>query len=360
MPGRNMKPRSGKNLSQLANPLIATCEPLVSIILPNLNTAISFLDPRIDSILDQEYKNWECIVIDGFSTNGSWEYILEKTGANSRFSHYQKPANGIYDAWNEGIKLATGEFIHIATSDDTCDPMFLREMVEALTANPDCDMAHCCLNIIDEDGNLTETQWRDWEKVKFYGDFIRQYHKRVAPHDAIVHFGWSTVYTSTTQLLIKRTLFIKTGYFNTHFGSIADYQWGLCASLQGNLIHVPQYLASWRKHDAQATKESYINSSFFYADLMQMADELAKNPKFRESFRLLDLRELYFNYFFQAFNSSIRLDKIKVLARHLKKMPGHAAKIVWYWLIGKRSDTGEFLKKNLVKRGLSEGLVLIK
>ncbi|MDB5150049.1 MAG: glycosyl transferase family 2, partial [Mucilaginibacter sp.] len=187
---------------------------MVSIILPNLNTPLEFLEPRINSILDQSYTNWECIIIDGFSSNGSWEMLHEKAASDRRFFYHQKPARGIYDAWNEGIKLTKGEYIYIATSDDLFTPDFLDKMVNVLEANPDCSIAHCCLNIIDEGGEPTESQWHDWEKVKFYGDHIYQYHKRMAPYDAIVHFGWSTVYTSIVQLLIRKDLFEQVGFFS--------------------------------------------------------------------------------------------------------------------------------------------------
>lgn len=333
---------------------------MVTIILPNLNTPIAFLGLRIDSILGQEYEDWECIVIDGFSTNGSWEFILEKTLGNSKFSYFQKPAKGIYDSWNEGIKLAKGQFIYIATSDDLCDLLFLKEMVKALEDNPDCDLAHCCLNVIDVGGNPVKSQWRDWPKVQFYGDLIHQYHKRLAPYDAVVHFGWSTVYTSTVQLLIKKTLFSEIGYFNTHFCTTADYQWGLSASLKANLIHVPKYLASWRRHEAQASQENYLTSPAFYTDLITMAEELARDPKFREISRKLNLQELHFNYVFQGFNSCVKSKKIKYLAQYSLKMPYLTAKVVWYRLFKINYDTADFLKKNLTKRKLSDGFVLLK
>jgi glycosyltransferase involved in cell wall biosynthesis len=128
---------------------------VVSIILPNLNTPLTFLAARIDTIVNQTYRDWECVVIDGFSENGSWEAIKEQTAKDDRFSYYQRSPKGVYDAWNAGIGQAKGRYIYIATSDDICKPELLEEMVKILDCNPDCGLAHCCLDIIDEDGKLT-------------------------------------------------------------------------------------------------------------------------------------------------------------------------------------------------------------
>jgi glycosyltransferase involved in cell wall biosynthesis len=326
---------------------------LVSIILPNLNTPLEFLEPRINSILDQSYKDWECIVIDGFSTNGSWEMILEKTKGDNRFSHYQKPAKGIYDAWNEGIRLARGEYIYIATSDDTCSDTFLEEMSSALDANMDCDIAHCCLNIIDENGEPTESQWHDWEKVKFYGDQINQYHKRIAPYDAIVHFGWSTVYTSIVQLLIRKSIFGQIGYFSTEYGSDADFEWGLRASLYANVIHVPLYLAIWRKHSGQSTDDLYFNTAGFYGKLISMAQAALKTMEAQNAIILKNKKGLYFNYLFKQFSLTPSAQKSEFLFTSFLKMPVLTIKLIAYRLGNIKFDTTSFIRAQLHKRNLA-------
>src|ERR1700747_2800360 len=101
----------------------------VSIILPNLNTPLPFLKERVRSILAQTNTNWECIIVDGFSDNGSWEYLVEIAAKDKRFILNQFKKEGIYKAWNCGIELAKGEYIYIATSDDTMEPNCIEELV---------------------------------------------------------------------------------------------------------------------------------------------------------------------------------------------------------------------------------------
>jgi GT2 family glycosyltransferase len=291
-------------------------------------------------------------VIDGYSVNGSWELIREKTAGDTRFTYHQKPAKGIYDAWNEGIKLAKGKYIYIATSDDLCDKDLLAKMVKALDDNPDCGLAHCCLNIIDDNGKPTVSQWHHWEKVQFYGDHINHYHKRIAPYDAIVHFGWNTVYSSIVQLLIRKDVFEQVGYFSTKYGTIADFEWGLRAALCTNVIHVPLYLASWRKHSDQATDDRYFNTSEFYGSLINMAQAALKKMETKKGIVLQNQRELYFNYFFQQFNLTGRARKLRFLLIGLVKMPFLTIKLINYKLRRIRFDTTLFLRKQLAERNL--------
>lgn len=333
---------------------------MVSIILPNLNTSIEFLCHRIKSIKEQIHTEWECIVIDGFSTNGSYEYLLRESKTDKRFVCYQKPRFGIYDAWNKGIALAKGEYVYIATSDDLFELSFLSIMTQALDINTDCDIAHCCLNIIDKNNDLTKDQWHEWDKVKFYGEMIIKYHKRIAPYDAIIHFGWSTVYTSCVQLLIRTKLFKKIGPFSTKFGSIADFEWGLRASLITNTIHVPLYLASWRRHEDQATNVSFLNSPQFYNSLINMSANAFQLMKYKSELTEADRLLLVRNYLLLQFTLSSKRQKVGFLCQNLLKYPTFIFKILINKLFGIPFMTTEnFLRGQLLKKNLNEKIIPI-
>ncbi|MDJ1491709.1 glycosyltransferase [Cytophagaceae bacterium DM2B3-1] len=227
--------------------------PKVSIILPNLNS-YPFISERIETILHQTLAEWECIVIDGYSNDGSWELLTEVASKDTRFHLYQFPPKGPYDAWNKGIDKSTGEYIYIATSDDTMVSQCLEQMVSALDKHQVCDIAHCNLRVIDEQGEASSLL--DWDDVPIYFDGLIQTNQsniRYAPYDGLVHCAEGGVYMSITQLLIRKRLFEKIGLFLTNYGSIADFEWTMRASLLYHTIHIPKYLATWRIHPKQAT-----------------------------------------------------------------------------------------------------------
>ena len=89
--------------------------PLVSIITVVLNNK-KFLQQSINSVLNQSYRNYELIIIDGKSNDGTLD-ILKKNDSKIDFWISEKD-KGIYDAMNKGIKMSRGSLISILNSDD--------------------------------------------------------------------------------------------------------------------------------------------------------------------------------------------------------------------------------------------------
>lgn len=227
--------------------------PLVSICLPNLNTR-PFLEPRMESILAQAMADWELVVCDSHSDDGSWEYF-QKFQDDPRVRLVQVPREGVYAGWNECISRATGKYVYIATSDDTMTRDCLAKMCAALERNPGCDMAICGLQIIDENGQSIPSLWQESPIHQFLGGYLDVQHIRYPPFDAIVSCGWDTTYLSTTQVLTRRTLFETFGLFCVEFGSWGDFEWNIRTGLVAARIHVPEVLATWRRTPTQATQD---------------------------------------------------------------------------------------------------------
>jgi glycosyltransferase involved in cell wall biosynthesis len=227
--------------------------PLVSVCLPNLNT-FRYLQERVNTILGQTYPHWEMIVVDSFSDDGSWEFFQELARKDQRISIAQAP-RGLYASWNNCIQRAQGKYVYIATSDDTMASDCLEKLVAALEEHDDCDLAHCSLLIITQDGApLAELRWPDITSFACGNpEMLHQRHLRRAPYDGLLHLTGKAVYLSITQLLIRRTLFSRIGDFESRWGSMGDRNWEMKAGLVSNTIHVPNTWASWRVHPAQGT-----------------------------------------------------------------------------------------------------------
>lgn len=228
--------------------------PKVSVLLPNLNTR-RFLVERLDSIINQTLTDWELIIIDSYSDDGSWEVIQEYAAHDRRFRISQAPRDGIYPNLNRCIMQARGEYVYIAMSDDTMSPECLATMTVAMDVHPECDLCHTCLQVIDAEGRIIPDFWEQLPVVQFFGALMQYPHIRWAPYDGVVHCGVYTVYTSLTQLLIRRTVFDRIGYFRTEWGSEGDFEWGVRVGLGCNVLHLPVKLATWRRHSDQATQQ---------------------------------------------------------------------------------------------------------
>jgi glycosyltransferase involved in cell wall biosynthesis len=307
--------------------------PRVSILLPNLNHR-PFLEERLQSILGQTFSDWELVIVDNHSDDGAWEFFKNLPARDSRIRIFQAPRKGMYDNWNNCIRLARGEFVYIATSDDTMSPDFLEIMVKALSAHPECELAHCKLRIITENGDPHPTlAWDKFFFNNYLGDLVEKKHIRFAPHDGVLHCGVKTVYTSITQLLIRRSLFDRVGLFLTAYGSIADFEWDMRASLVANTLHIPEYLATWRVHREQGTNLDFLNSAAYRTQLLRFIDHAFKaarkvNPALLRGIREKELKNLYlkeklvFEIREQRQKAKTELYKYKIACKWLFLNPG--------------------------------------
>ena len=129
--------------------------PKISIIVPNYNHS-SFLEERLDSIFNQTYSNFEVILLDDASTDGSVS-ILKSYENHSKVSHIiinQENSGSPFVQWKRGMELAQGEYIWLAESDDTCDRRFLEVMMHFIAeTNEPLDLVYCQSVDIDEHGN---------------------------------------------------------------------------------------------------------------------------------------------------------------------------------------------------------------
>lgn len=90
---------------------------MISIIIASFNSG-AYIARALNSVLQQTYKCWECIIVDGASTDNTIDIVKEFESKDSRFRHVSEPDNGIYDAFNKGWRMAKGEWIYYLGSDD--------------------------------------------------------------------------------------------------------------------------------------------------------------------------------------------------------------------------------------------------
>jgi glycosyltransferase involved in cell wall biosynthesis len=249
--------------------------PTVSVCVPNLNTR-PFLPERFEGILAQTFGDFELLVYDSHSDDGAWEYICELATRDSRIRAWQGPREGTPGSWTPCVRAARGEYVYIATSDDTMAPDCLEKMVGALETHPECDVAHCCLRPIDEHGRDLPGVSDWWQQGSTFavssGPLLHARHIRRAPFDGVLHLLGGSVYISITQLLIRRSLFDRIGYFERTWGSVGDFNWSMRAGLTANTVHVPDTWGGWRVHPTQATAAVTFGSAEHARKIDDMID----------------------------------------------------------------------------------------
>ena len=111
---------------------------MVSVIIPNYCHA-PYLRQRIDSVLAQSYPDFEVVLLDDCSTDGSRE-VIERYRNHPRIKqivYNDRNGGSAFAQWRKGFALTQGEYIWIAESDDYADPAFLERCVAARSTRRD-------------------------------------------------------------------------------------------------------------------------------------------------------------------------------------------------------------------------------
>lgn len=126
-------------------------EPLVSIITPVYNSE-EFLKETIESVLKQTYTNWEHLLVDDCSTDGSWEVIESFIGRDERFKAFRLARNcGPGIARNYAIEKAAGKYVAFLDSDDLWLPNRLEDHIFFMMKGNNV-FSHSSYGFLKEDG----------------------------------------------------------------------------------------------------------------------------------------------------------------------------------------------------------------
>lgn len=121
--------------------------PFFSIILPTFNRAHT-LPRAVDSVLAQDFSDWELIVVDDESTDNTPKLVLKYTKQDSRVKYLQIKKSGVVLARTAGIKIADAPIITFLDSDDYYKPNHLSTNLAQLNATPPPDMIHSLTTVI--------------------------------------------------------------------------------------------------------------------------------------------------------------------------------------------------------------------
>ena len=191
----------------------------ITIITINRNNAVG-LEKTLQSVATQTFKEFEYIIIDGASTDGSVEVIKKYRSQYAHLKWVSEPDSGIYNAMNKGIRMASGEYIQILNSAD-------------------------CLAAPDVTGRMLAALEKAGNPSIFYGNMVKCFpdgNSMVDKSFAGQEITMLGMYTGTLNhdpAYIRRDLFKKYGYYDESLKIVADWKWYLQAIILGG--EKPQY-----------------------------------------------------------------------------------------------------------------------
>lgn len=218
--------------------------------MPNYNGE-KFLEPAIESILNQEYPNLELMILDGGSTDKSVEIIERYAG---RIAYWRTgPDDGHYASINEGLKRATGEVYAWLNSDDFYVPGSLYQIGDVFSACPDVQWM-----ISITPGSMNKTG--DLQFTKQSGcSFESLYAGRHLPIAGRRNFG----FVQQESTFFRDQIWKNVGGLRPEVGLAADFAlWLDFARIA--VPHVTRYsIGAWRRHESNLSGDlsAYFTSA---------------------------------------------------------------------------------------------------
>ena len=240
----------------------------VSVIVPCYN-AERFLSDLLRSLQAQTEPADEVVVVESHSTDRSMD-ILRSFRRSLPLRIEQRPKEGIYPAWNEGVRLASHELCFIACADDIMYPNLLRQLRELRRASPDAELYSWRVDAVDRRGEIIVPGGTPILDL-LWGDWTRRPHRRSGVADALTALTIGSPYLSMMGVAFTRSLWKATGGFPSQYGSAGDVAWQVQAGLRSAVASAPGALAAWRVHDTGATSLSRGEEEF--TNLRKVVDD---------------------------------------------------------------------------------------
>jgi glycosyltransferase involved in cell wall biosynthesis len=220
----------------------ASEEPPVTFVTPCLNRA-KFVEQAIESVLRQGLADFEHIVVDGGSTDGTLD-ILE------RYPHLRvisEPDEGVYDALNKGIRMAGGDIIGLLNSDDVYEDDVLGDVIRCFQGDPGVDGVFGGASVF-EDGSFGRKR------------IIARYNDQ---KDKDLSFRNITIGVPITNArFFRKRVYERIGLFDTRFRIASDREFLLRAALANlKCVRLNTEVYGYRQHRGSLTiqnKTPYI------------------------------------------------------------------------------------------------------
>lgn len=248
-------------------------EEKISVVLPTYNGE-GTVKKSIESVLAQTYANWELILVNDCSTDGTQAVLEAYAAQDTRIRVVNNDTNQrLPRSLNIGFSYATGELLTWTSDDNAYRPIAFETLMKAMQDHAGTDMVYADFDVVDMSGNFL------WHEAKKSPDVLRFCN------------------TVGACFLYKRSLAQKIGGYDEQLFLAEDYEYWIRAYLNGNLLHITDTIYDYGWHDKSltATRKAAITKATFLAKekhmdalLKRCSNQSERNAFFREMLRYLN------------------------------------------------------------------------
>ncbi len=214
----------------MANKKNLSTGPKVSVVLPTYNQ-LHFLPRAIDSLLNQTFGDFELIIVNDGSTDGTKDYL--NTLADPRITVKHQDNARLPKALNAGFRSARGELLTWVSSDNYCAPAFLETLVGALDSYPNAGMAYSGFAWVDENDQV----------INVIKDQDMSFHSLLAMNPGNASF------------MYRKKCQDKVGFYDPKLIGAEDWDMWIRIVERFETVCVPETLYHYRIHEQTMTRQ---------------------------------------------------------------------------------------------------------
>ena len=274
---------------------------MISVVMPAYNAA-DFIGEAIQSILDQTYTDYEFIIVDDGSTDGTAAIIQSYAERDPRIRLIENPHGGVCEARNTAIRQASGDWIVLMDADDIARPHRIERLVQAAEADPEVVVWGSYLTRITINGDVIgNIEVGTTSKEAFYAiDRTQRLIEMFAP-----------------TAMFRRDIALKVGGYNPLLLVAEDSElWDRMADY-GPIVTIPESLLLYRLHDKSLTMTNQ--------DMITM---LHGFPPARQRARA-EGRDLTVEQYIEDYHNRPLRQRLATYMLNRSKYYGKMASIVW-------------------------------
>ena len=215
----------------------------ISIVVPIFNGK-QYLEKCFDSIFAQNYKNFEVTVVDGYSTDGTWE-VLDKYKKKypKRLRLIYSTLKGESEHINEGMQFSKGDIVAYLCADDTYEPECFERVAKYFNVHPKAQWVYGRTKIIDSED-------------KEIRGFITKAKEMLQSR-----YNYNTLgcvnYIAEPSVFMRKSFYQQVGEYNKRLAFAADYDYWLRAGRVCKPGFINRHLANWRAHSGSISVNKY-------------------------------------------------------------------------------------------------------
>lgn len=285
--------------------------PRISVLIPTYRYA-GYLREAIDSVLAQDFTDFELLVSDDCSGDGSAAILREYAARDTRVRANVQPANvGMVQNWNWCLARARGELVKFVFGDDLlARPDTIGKMVAMLEAHPEAVLAACARNVIDEKSRIVEV-----------ASFCGSSGVHPAAETMVRCLEEGNIIGEPTATMFRRSAAVRG--FSETYEQMVDLEMWLHLLGCGALIYTSEPLCGFRRHPLQRT-EANRGKGVHNSEILHLIRDYGTSPILRGA----DIREIMFRRLYKTRKSAGDDPAVTAAREQLLQRLGRSA----YWV----------------------------